>query len=226
MGDAPPGATPNQPPTSRAAVLKRVLGDPPSAKLVRSDIAHEIRRRGGAENIVIYDFTDKSLYGKSLGEISRLWKLDPVEAAIKFRWRGWPNRTAARACAGSRCRNGHGADRKAALGGDLHRRRHRVAGGWPVDARAVLWQLYAQDPPLRARSRAITLEHAIRAATSLPARIMRLKDRGEIREGRRPISWSSISPRFATRRHSSSRISIPKGSITSSSTAAVVEAAN
>jgi N-acyl-D-aspartate/D-glutamate deacylase len=30
---------------------------------------------------------------------------------------------------------------------------------------------------------AITLEHAIRAATSLPARIMSLADRGQIREG-------------------------------------------
>jgi N-acyl-D-amino-acid deacylase len=29
----------------------------------------------------------------------------------------------------------------------------------------------------------ISLEHAVRAGTSLPARIMRLKDRGEIREG-------------------------------------------
>src|SRR5687768_8035060 len=43
----PPG---NQPATNRTAMLKRVLGDPPTAKLVRSDIAHEIRRRGGAEN--------------------------------------------------------------------------------------------------------------------------------------------------------------------------------
>ncbi len=49
----PPGANATQPPTSRADILKRVLGDPPSAKLVRSDIAHEIRRRGGAENITV-----------------------------------------------------------------------------------------------------------------------------------------------------------------------------
>ena len=50
----PPGATNNQPATNRAQMLKRVLGDPPTAKLVRSDIAHEIRRRGGAENITVY----------------------------------------------------------------------------------------------------------------------------------------------------------------------------
>ena len=48
----PPGAAAGQPPTDRAAVLKRVLGDPPTAKLVRGDIAHEIRRRGGADNII------------------------------------------------------------------------------------------------------------------------------------------------------------------------------
>src|SRR5688572_32632855 len=65
----PPGANRSEPRTNRADILKRVLGDPPSAKLVRSDIAHEIRRRGGADNITVYEYTDKSLYGKSLAEI-------------------------------------------------------------------------------------------------------------------------------------------------------------
>ena len=73
-------------------MLKRVLGDPPTAKLVRSDIAHEIRRRGGAENITVYEFTDKSLYGKSLADIARLWKLDPIETAIKIQLDGIPER--------------------------------------------------------------------------------------------------------------------------------------
>src|SRR5687768_5689880 len=86
----PPGA--NQPPTNRAAMLRRVLGDPPTAKLVRSDIAHEIRRRGGAENITVYEFTDQSLYGKSLAEIARMWKLDAVETAIRIQMEGLQER--------------------------------------------------------------------------------------------------------------------------------------
>ena len=83
-------------------MLKRVLGDPPPAKLVRSDIAHEIRRRGGADNIVVYDYTDKSLYGKSLARDRAAWKLDPVEAAIRIQMEGLRIGPAARACAASR----------------------------------------------------------------------------------------------------------------------------
>ena len=150
----PPGAGPNQPPTSRADVLKRVLGDPPSAKLVRSDIAHEIRRRGGAENITVYEFTDKALYGKSLAEIARLWKLDPVEAAIKIQLEGLREsqrrRAHARLLDGG---NGHGEHREAAVGRDVHRWRHRLARRRTVHARALLRQLYPQNPPLLDRSR-------------------------------------------------------------------------
>ena len=69
-----------------------MLGDPPSAKLIRSDIAHEIRRRGGPANIVVYDYTDKALYGKSLADIAALWKLDPVETAIRIQLEGLPDR--------------------------------------------------------------------------------------------------------------------------------------
>jgi N-acyl-D-amino-acid deacylase len=61
-----------------AETLKRALGDPKSAEQVRSDIAHEIQRRGGAENVIVFDYTDKSLYGKSLAEIARGWSLTPV----------------------------------------------------------------------------------------------------------------------------------------------------
>jgi N-acyl-D-amino-acid deacylase len=180
----PPGATPDQPPTSRAAILKRVLGDPPSAKLVRSDIAHEIRRRGGAENIVVYDYTDKALYGKSLAEISRLWKLDPVEAAIKIQMDGLPNRNG-----GARMRGfsmsefdmeliakqpwvATSTDGGIALASDGPSTHARFYGSFTRKIRH-----YAVDRG------AISVEHAIRSSTSLPARIMRLDDRGVIREG-------------------------------------------
>ena len=88
----PPGGAAGQPQVPRAAMLKRILGDPPTAKQVRSDIAHEIRRRGGAGNIVVYDYTDKALYGKSLADIAGAWKIDPVEAAIRIQMEGLPDR--------------------------------------------------------------------------------------------------------------------------------------
>ena len=180
----PPGAGANQPPTKRADVLKRVLGDPPSAKLVRSDIAHEIRRRGGAENITVYEFTDKSLYGKSLAEIARLWKLDPVETAIKIQLEGLQERNG-----GARMRGFSMAE----FDMESIARQQWVAtstdGGiaMPADGPATHARFYGSfTRKIRhyALDRgAITLEHAIRSSTSLPARIMDLEDRGQIREG-------------------------------------------
>ena len=177
----PPGA--NQPPTNRAAMLRRVLGDPPTAKLVRSDIAHEIRRRGGAENITVYEFTDKSLYGKSLAEIARLWNMDPVEAAIKIQLEGLDRNGGARMRGFSMAEFdmehiakqpwvATSTDGGIALPSDGPATHARFYGSFTRKIRH-----YALDRG------AITLEHAIRSSTSLPARIMSLTDRGLVREG-------------------------------------------
>ena len=180
----PPGASSNQPATSRAAMLKRVLGDPSTAKLVRSDIAHEIRRRGGADNIVVFDYSDKSLYGKSLAEIARLWTLDPVETAIKIQMEGLPERNG-----GARMRGFSMAEF------DME---HIAKQPWVATSTDAGIALPTDGPSTHARfygsftrkirhyvidRGAISLEHAIRAGTSLPARIMGLNNRGEIREG-------------------------------------------
>jgi N-acyl-D-amino-acid deacylase len=177
----PPAGT--QPPTGRAAMLKRVLGDPPTAKLVRSDIAHEIRRRGGADNITVYEFTDKSLYGKSLAEIARLWKLDPVETAIKIQLEGLDRN------GGARMRGFSMAEF------DME---HIAKQPWVATSTDGGIALPADGPATHARfygsftrkirhyaldRGAISLEHAIRSSTSLPARIMSLNDRGQIKEG-------------------------------------------
>ena len=177
----PPGST--QPPANRAAMLKRVLGDPPTAKLVRSDIAHEIRRRGGAENITVYEFTDKSLYGKSLAEIARLWKIDPVETAIKIQLEGLDRNGGARMRGFSMAEFdmehiakqpwvATSTDGGIALPTDGPATHARFYGSFTRKIRH-----YALDRG------AISLEHAIRSSTALPARIMSLTDRGQVREG-------------------------------------------
>jgi N-acyl-D-amino-acid deacylase len=179
----PPGAG-SPPPGSRAAVLKRVLGDPPTAKLVRSDIAHEIRRRGGAANIVVYDYTDKSLYGKSLAEIAAMWKLNPVETAIKIQLEGLPERNG-----GARMRGFSMAEQDMELIAKQPWVATSTDGGiaLPSDGPSTHARFYGSfTRKIRhyALDRgAITLEHAIRSSTSLPARIMRLADRGSIRDG-------------------------------------------
>jgi N-acyl-D-amino-acid deacylase len=171
-------------PGSAAGMLKRVLGDPPTAKLLRSDIAHEIRRRGGAANIVLYEYPDPSLYGKSLAAIAKEWQTDPVEAAIRIQLEGLPDRRG-----GARMRGFSMAE------WDME---HIAKQPWVATSTDGGIALPSDGPATHARfygsftrkirhyaldRGAIALEHAIRSATSLPARIMRLADRGEIREG-------------------------------------------
>jgi len=91
-GSDPLWYVPSQDGPSAVTLLDAVRETIEAAKLVRSDIAYEIRRRGSAENITVYEYTEKPLYGKSLAEIARLWKLDPVETAIKIQLEGLENR--------------------------------------------------------------------------------------------------------------------------------------
>jgi N-acyl-D-amino-acid deacylase len=173
-----------QPAGGRAEALRKTLANPDLSKTVRSDIAHEIARRGGADNVIIFDYTDKSLYGKSLAEIARLWRVDPVEAAIQIQMEGLPNRNG-----GARMRGfsmaesdmeayakqpwvATSTDAGIALPTDGPSTHARFYGSFPRKIRH-----YALDRG------AISVESAIRSSTSLPAQIMSLNDRGLIRVG-------------------------------------------
>lgn len=170
--------------TDRASVLRRMLGDPPTAKQVRSDIAHEIQRRGGAEHIVVFDYTDKSLYGKSLAEIAALWKLAPVEAAITIQLDGLPDRRG-----GARMRGFSMSEADMEIIAKQPWVATSTDGGiaLPEDGPSTHARFYGSfTRKIRhyvLERGAISLEHAIRAGTSLPAQIMGLTDRGQIREG-------------------------------------------
>jgi len=172
------------PPTGRADALRRTLADMSLARLVRSDVAHEIARRGGAPNVIVYDYTDKSVYGKSLGDIAALWKLDPVQTAIRIQLEGLPDRAG-----GARMR-----------GFSMHEMDMELIAKQPWVATSTDGgiALPSEGPSTHARfygsftrkirhyaldRGAISLEAAIRSSTSLPAQIMRLKDRGQVREG-------------------------------------------
>jgi N-acyl-D-amino-acid deacylase len=169
---------------NRAEALRATLADPGKAKTLRSDIAHEIARRGGADQVVVYEYTDKTLYGKPLAEIATLWNVDPVEAAIRIQLEGLPERAG-----GARMRgfSMHEDDMEAfarqpwvatstdagiALPDGPPSTHARFYGSFPRKIRH-----YALDGGV------ISVESAIRSSTSLPATIMGLKDRGLIREG-------------------------------------------
>jgi N-acyl-D-amino-acid deacylase len=168
----------------RADALRRTMADAKLQQTVRSDIAHEIARRGGAENVVVYDYTDKSLYGKPLAEIAKTWGVDPVEAAIRIQLEGLPNRAG-----GARMR-----------GFSMHESDLEAFAKQPWVATSTDAGISLLDGPPSTNARfygsfprkirhyaidrgAISIESAIRSSTSLPATIMGLKDRGLVREG-------------------------------------------
>ncbi len=167
-----------------AEVLREKLADPVTAAEVRQDITHEIRRRGGAGRVVVFEYPDTSLVGLSLAEVAERWELDPVETAIQLQLRGDPQRPgggrmrgfsmseddveayAARPWVATASDGGlaHPDD-----GGSVH---PRYYGTFP---RKIAW--YARDRGV------LSVENAVRSMTSLPALLMGLRDRGLIREG-------------------------------------------
>ena len=171
-----------------ADMLEIRLRDPETAALIRSDITHEIGRRGGVHRIVVFEHPNEEYVGRSLGEIAAERGEDPIETAIALQLEG------------DRTRPGGGRFRGFSMSEDDV---ENYAGQpWVVTASdgGIAWP---GDGPVHPRFYgtfprkirhyaltvgALTLDSAIRAQTSLPARIMGLSDRGEIREG----NWADL----------------------------------
>lgn len=169
---------------SMADAVRAIITDSARARDLRNDIAHEIRRRGGPEKIVIFDYPDSSLIGKSLADVAALKRLDPVETALTLQFEGNPNRQG-----GGRMRGfsmseldieayaampwvATSTDGGIALPDDGPGTHARFYGTFPRKIRH-----YALDRGV------LSLEDAIRSATSLPAQILGIRDRGILREG-------------------------------------------
>ena len=167
-----------------AAALRLTLADTALARKVRQDIAHEIARRGGPENVVVFDYPDSSLVGRSVADIAAAWKLSPVETAIQLQLRG-----DARRAGGGRMRGfsmsevdmeafaaqpwvATASDAGIALPEEGPGTHARFYGTFPRKIRH-----YAIDRGV------LSVEDAIRSMTSLPAQILGLRDRGLVREG-------------------------------------------
>ncbi len=163
--------------------LKKVLEDPGKAKDLYGDIKHNLNWRGEAENIIIMDYPDKSYIGKSLAQVAQENGVPDVEMVIKLQLEGH-----ARMPGGARLRGfsmseidieafsaqpwtATSSDASIALpdDGPVHA---RFYGTFPRKIRH-----YALE------RKALSLEDAVRASTSLPAQILGLRDRGMIREG-------------------------------------------
>jgi N-acyl-D-amino-acid deacylase len=166
------------------ARLQRVIADARTNADLRRDITHEISRRGGAAKVVIFDHPDSSYVGKSLADIAALMRTNPVDAAINLQLNGYRDRRG-----GARVRGFSLSE----LDLDMYAAQPWVAtatdGGiaLPDDGAGTHARFYGTFPrKIRyfALDRGVlSLENAIRSATSLPAQILGLQDRGVLRVG-------------------------------------------
>jgi N-acyl-D-amino-acid deacylase len=160
------------------------MQDSKKSEQVRRDIGHEISRRGGPENVVVFEHPDTGFIGKSLDELAKRRGISPVQMALELQYEGFRDRPG-----GARLRGfsvwendvealmaqpwtATSTDAGIALpedGPDVHA---RFYGSYPRKIRR-----YALDRGV------ISVEHAIRSSTSLPAQILGIQDRGLVRAG-------------------------------------------
>ena len=168
---------------SPAEMLRRRLADPGTAARIRQDITHEIRRRGGADRVVVLEYPRSEWVGRNLQELSEERGVDPVEMAIALQLEGDPDRRGGGRLRGFSMSEAdvehYAAQPWVATASD---------GGIAVPGDGLVHPRYYGTFPRKIRQYALTagalsLEAAIRSQTSLPARIMGLQDRGEIRTG-------------------------------------------
>ncbi len=167
-----------------AEALRATLADPERARMLRQDIAYETEFRGGAENIVVFDYPDRTLIGRSVAEIADERGISTVEAAIQLQLEGMRDRRG-----GGRLRSfsfseedieNFSAQPWVATASD---------GGisLPEDGPAIHARFYGTFPR-KIREYALdrgvlSVENAIRSMTTLPAQILGLRNRGQVREG-------------------------------------------
>lgn len=163
--------------------LQRTLSNPEQAGNLRRDIAHEIRRRGGPERVVIFDYPDSALVGRTLREVAADRGTNEVETAIRLQLEGDPARPG-----GGRMRGFSLSEADVEAYGARNWVATATDGGialpedGPVHAR--FYGTFPRKLAHYARDREVlTLEDAVRSSTWLPAQILGLKDRGMIMEG-------------------------------------------
>lgn len=165
------------------ANLRSVLEDEERKADLITDIRHNLNWRGGAANVIVMDYPDTTVIGRSVGELARERGISDVEMVIALQLEGNPRRAG-----GARLRGfsmseidieafyaqpwtATGSDANIALPSDgpVHA---RFYGTFPRKIRH-----YALEQGV------ISVEDAVRTSTSLPAQILGLRDRGQIREG-------------------------------------------
>ena len=168
-----------------AESLQRVLHDEAAIRALHMDIEREIERRGAPENIVVMQYPDEALVGKTIADLADLFGLTPVEVAIKLQLEGDTKRPGGVGLRGFSLSE-YDVESYAKMPWVA-----TATDGWvtmPEDGLTHV-RVYGSFPRKIAHYAMergiISVADAIRSSTSLPARIMGFKNRGLIREGMR-----------------------------------------
>lgn len=167
-----------------ASALRRTMEDPAKADKVRTDITHEIARRGGPENIMVFEHPDKTFIGKTLDALATARGVSPIQMALELQYEGFRDRPG-----GARLRGFSVWEEDAeAIMAQRWTATSTDAGiALPEDGPDTHVRYYGSYPRKLQRyaieKNVIRIEDAVRSSTSLPAQILRIRDRGLLREG-------------------------------------------
>ncbi|MDP4998290.1 MAG: amidohydrolase family protein [Saprospiraceae bacterium] len=146
------------------------------------DVLREIERRGGPENVVVFEHPVEAYVGKSLSTIAQETNLSMIDAAIHLQMSGDPKRDG-----GGRMRGFSMSEQDIEFLAQQPWVITASDAGLGLPFSPVHARFYGTFPRKiahYAKTRGvISMEHAVRSATSLPAQFMGFSDRGLLREG-------------------------------------------
>ena len=166
------------------AKLRGVLANKTQHAALVSDIKHALAFRGGAENVKIFDYPNRSLIGKNLQEVADARGTNVPDLIIALQLEGYADRRG-----GARLRSFslHDDDMVRLMKKDWVATASDGGVALPEDGPAVHARYYGtftRKIGHYSRDRNIIgLEKAVRSVTSLPATILGLKTRGLLAEG-------------------------------------------
>jgi N-acyl-D-aspartate/D-glutamate deacylase len=168
------------------SILQRVLDDPAEGALLRADIAWQIDKHGGGESVDIVDSdTHPELIGKSLNDLAREWDLPGLaDVILRVKEEGdanKPNGATYRSFQTLSLEDVANFARTDWVGTVTDGFVTSLEGGF---AQPRVFGAFQQKIELLVKDNdIISLEHAVRAGTGLPADMLSLSDRGLLREG-------------------------------------------
>lgn len=166
--------------------LQRRLRDPETREKIRIDSEYETIRQGGAENLIIVDFTDPDLIGKSLAQVAEERGESVFDTVIWLQMNGleqpggvlWMAKAVGMVDIEEWMTQDYTAvalDRMADTGDRSSPSTH--PGQYGTSGRLLREFVFERGT--------ITLPHAIRSMTGLSAQILGLRDRGRIAVGQK-----------------------------------------